>query len=224
MKMPPSGPKFADSDSRKIHGRVQLIPPEGISVISDVDDTIKVSRILQKSELFTNTFVKPYSSVSGMAHRYQQWAEQGATFHYVSGTPWQLYPALSTFMSNEGFPAGSFHLRTIHFWDRRLRNLFADAHTYKKPPIREILLRYPLRQFVLVGDLGEYDAEIYSELARECPNQVHSIWLRRPDEVRIPIEQLRNQLTALFSDLPTIKWGVFEHGDDLPIEIANLVT
>ncbi len=38
-----------------------------------------------------------------------------ASFHYVSGGPWQLYNPLAEFLiKKEGFPAGSFHMRTVN--------------------------------------------------------------------------------------------------------------
>lgn len=48
------------SDSRNFRGVAHLIPPEGISVISDIDDTIKVSDVTNKKELVQNTFVRPF--------------------------------------------------------------------------------------------------------------------------------------------------------------------
>lgn len=212
--------RLPDRDSRKITGRVQLVGPTGVSVISDIDDTIKVSRILQRKELFPNTFINPYIAVNCMAKRYSQWREQGAAFHYVSGTPWQLYPVLRKFMAEKNFPSGAMHLRYARLFDKTVLNIFADAHSYKTPPIRKILQRFPHRQFVLVGDLGEHDAEIYRKMASEFPEQVKAIWLRRPDEVKTPEGELRNSLAELFEG-SEVHWGIFEQGDELP---KNLIT
>lgn len=207
--------RLPDRDSRKITGRVQLVPPTGVTVISDIDDTIKVSRILQRKELFPNTFINPYVAVEGMASRYRDWQSQGAAFHYVSGTPWQLYPTLRKFMAEKQFPSGSLHLRYARLFDRTIMNMFVDAHSYKTPPIRELLQLYPQRDFVLIGDLGEHDAEIYQQMATEFPEQVKAIWLRQPEEVETPEGELRNSLAELFES-NNISWGIFTHGDELP--------
>jgi phosphatidate phosphatase APP1 len=53
-----------------------------------------------------------------MADLYQRWAEQSnVVFHYVSGSPWQLYPSLSDFVLRAGFPPGIFHLRQFRLKD-----------------------------------------------------------------------------------------------------------
>lgn len=47
-------------------GFIRLIEPQrGISVISDVDDTIKVSEVLDKVRLIANTFINPFTAVTG---------------------------------------------------------------------------------------------------------------------------------------------------------------
>ncbi|MCJ7501176.1 App1 family protein, partial [bacterium] len=162
---------------RKRGGRVQLIPPRGLSVISDLDDTIKISGVLDKEELLANTFLKEFRSVPGMPEVYQSWAKEGAVFHYVSASPWQLYPPLADFMSREGFPSGSFTLRSFRIKDRTFFNIFASPEETKIPVIESIVSRYPDRRFILVGDSGEKDPEVYGEIARFHPDQVVRIFI-----------------------------------------------
>jgi hypothetical protein len=53
-------------DEGKSTGIIQLIEPsEGISVISDIDDTIKISEVLDKVRLLANTFIYPFKPVPG---------------------------------------------------------------------------------------------------------------------------------------------------------------
>jgi len=50
----------------KVQGVIRLIEPrQGISVISDVDDTIKISEVLDKVRLIANTFIYPFKPVPG---------------------------------------------------------------------------------------------------------------------------------------------------------------
>lgn len=50
----------------KATGLIQLIEPrQGISVISDIDDTIKISEVLDKARLLANTFIHPFKAVPG---------------------------------------------------------------------------------------------------------------------------------------------------------------
>jgi hypothetical protein len=103
------------SDTREFRGQLMLVPQQGLSVISDMDDTIKVSNVLDKQELLLNTFVRPFIAAEGMAQFYQKLVNQnpGASFHYVSSSPHQLYPALNGFLQENAFPPGSLHLRHI---------------------------------------------------------------------------------------------------------------
>lgn len=77
-------------DSRKFEGRLHFVGPEGFSVISDIDDTIKISHVVDKRLLLERTFLKPFEEAPGMAELYRGWADIGAAFHYLSSSPWQL--------------------------------------------------------------------------------------------------------------------------------------
>ena len=94
-------------DTRRFTGRVQLVEPQGRSVISDIDDTIKITGVGDPQAMLANTFLRPLRPVPGMATLYRQWADRGAVFHYVSASPWQLYAPLADFLAAEQFPAGT---------------------------------------------------------------------------------------------------------------------
>ncbi len=206
-----------NSGANVTDGRVQLLAERGVSVISDIDDTIKHSEVLDKSALLANTFLHPFNPVPGMASVYRKWAEAGAGFHYVSASPWQLYPALSEFMQDTGFPAGSVHLKTFRLKDGTVKNLFASSDKTKPPVLRSLLRRFPQRQFVLVGDSGERDAEIYASLAREFPGQVTAIYIRKIDDNDVSSHRLR----AAFTGLPKSRWMLFTHASELPNRITT---
>jgi len=99
-------------DSRRFESKIHLIAQQGTSIISDIDDTIKISEIRNKSTLLANTFKRPFQTVPGMAQFYRTLAQQEqTTFHYISASPWQLYQPLANFLKDNEFPSGSFHLR-----------------------------------------------------------------------------------------------------------------
>ena len=196
---------------RKRGGRVQLIPPRGLSVISDLDDTIKISGVLDKEELLANTFLKEFRPVPEMSDTFRTWAEKGAVFHYVSASPWQLYPPLADFMSREGFPSGSFTLRSFRIKDRTFFNIFASPEETKIPVIESIVSRYPDRRFILVGDSGEKDPEVYGEIARSHPDQVVRIFIRDVTGSDVSKERLENA----FRDVERNRWRVFKDAGEL---------
>jgi hypothetical protein len=160
-------------------GQVHLLAKEGLSVVSDIDDTIKISQVRNRGELLRNTFCRPFQPVPGMAELYQAWAQtNGACFHYVSASPWQLYPPLAQFVVSNGFPAGTFHLRHFRLTDETFLELFKSSEAFKMQTIESLLARFPQRRFLLVGDSGERDPEIYAALARRHPAQIQRVLIR----------------------------------------------
>lgn len=154
------------------------VEPFGISVISDIDDTIKNTGILgNKRELFRNVFVHDYEKISidGVQRWYAKLQAQGVKFHYVSNSPWQLYPTISEYLRNSKFPRGSMHLKEYSGF---LNGLFEPAHEKKRMNLNQILKDFPDRKFILVGDSGEGDLEAYIDIARRFPLQVLAIYIR----------------------------------------------
>lgn len=191
---------------RIVNAEVHVIAEEGLSVVSDIDDTIKVSEVLDREALLKNTFCRPFVPVSGMAELYRDWSTQrAATFHYVSASPWQLYLPLSEFVRSNGFPAGTFHMKEFRLKDRTAAAMFASPEKYKPGVIEPLLRQFPRRQFVLVGDSGEKDPEIYAQLARRFPNQVRAVFIRdvTSEEASAPRYQ------KVFRGVETNRWWVF---------------
>jgi hypothetical protein len=168
-------------------GLVKLIEPRGLSVISDIDDTIKVTEIPAGAKVVVrNTFFRDFAAAPGMAEMYQAMAS--ASFHYVSGGPWQLFKPLAEFFLGPqgGFPAGTFHMKNIRknllsadTW-RDLRALAGGDATFdqKVSQISEIMENFPARKFILIGDSGERDPEVYAHIRDHFPGQVQEIRIR----------------------------------------------
>jgi len=184
----------------------RLIEPRGISVISDIDDTLKASYVWKKRKLIRTTFTRQWKPTKGLAGVYQQLAGAGAVFHYVSTSPWQLYPALAQFTQRAGFPDGTFHLKRFRWKDRSFLDLFAHAAQYKPRLIEPILDRFPRRRFVLIGDSGECDPRVYGQVARQRPHQVAAILIRDVAELGADHPTLREA----FAGLPPERWQLFD--------------
>jgi hypothetical protein len=131
---------LSNEDSRQFLGRTLFVPSQGISIVSDIDDTIKDSNVLNKKELLLNTFVREFKTVDGMAERYRQWNQQHASmaFHYVSGSPHQLFPALDKFFNIKQFPDGSLHLRDVSL-SKEVFGSHGGTRTHKLATIRQLI-------------------------------------------------------------------------------------
>lgn len=70
---------------------IYVLARHGLSVISDIDDTVKISNVVSKRSLLKHTFYSYFKAVEGINEVYQKWSEQKCQFHYVSASPWQLY-------------------------------------------------------------------------------------------------------------------------------------
>lgn len=200
-------------------GRVRLLEPQGISVISDIDDTLKVTEVHCRRSLLTNTFLREFRAVEGMADLYRTWAEQQVDFHYVSSSPWQLYRPLQELFAQERYPSGTFHLRSFRLHHHMLRRLLLIRRRGKTATMHSLLRAFPQRKFILVGDSSEMDAEIYASLARRYPKQVLGIYIREvaarplePDRQRKLCRRLEAGQFQVFRDaaeLPRqLPWGI----------------
>ena len=158
---------------------VFLAERRGVSVITDIDDTIKLTEVNSRRRMLLRTFAEPFEAIDGMASAYQKWAEQGALFHYVSSSPWQIFDALSQFLVDQNFPAGSMHLKWFRLRDEIFKRWQIIRRKSKMGVIRNLIKRLPSRSFVLVGDSGERDPEIYAKLASKFPSQVARICIRQ---------------------------------------------
>jgi len=173
----------AVSDEHSGSGRIRLLEPKGVSVISDIDDTIKITEIPKGGKVVVkNTFFKDFTAAPKMEGFYNSF--DNASFHYVSGAPWQLYRPIANFME-ETYPEGTYHMKNVPTnllspttW-KDLLKLTGDATIDQKlVQITEIIKRFPDRQFILVGDSGEHDPEVYRQLRNTFPKQVGDIWIR----------------------------------------------
>lgn len=182
----------AMSEGFKGEGRVRLLEPEGTCVVSDIDDTIKVSMIpAGKKVVLKRTFLEEYEAAPGMLERYLQIRDErgDASFHYVSGSPWQLYGLLARFLiADSHFPAGSFHMKSLrkNLFDSSswhdIRNFVIAGESVtleqKIEQITELMINLPGRKFILIGDSGEKDPEVYRAMKDLFPAQVEQIMIR----------------------------------------------
>ncbi|MDV6032968.1 MAG: DUF2183 domain-containing protein [Phycisphaera sp. RhM] len=205
-------------DSRTFNGRIHLIAPRGVSVISDIDDTIKHSQVTDRSELMRNTFTRAFRAVEGMPELYADLADAGVAFHYVSGSPWQLYSPLEAFFSDQGFPQGTFHLKYFRLTDSSGLGLLSSQRASKLAAIEPLLDSFPDRRFILLGDSGEHDPEIYGQLARDSPDQIAGIFIRNVTAS----DRTDGRFQSAFEQVPADRWRLFDDVSQIRDAVVEL--
>ncbi|WP_405330113.1 App1 family protein [Leeuwenhoekiella sp. LLG6367-2.1] len=164
-----------------------LIPSDKAEygVISDIDDTMLKTGVtsLLKWRVILNTLFKgvgkrtPFTGAADFYKKLHLGKSGNASnpMFYVSNSPWNLYYYLEAFIKNNSFPKGAILLRDFRTpFDRTPK----PEKPHKQHEIRNILKTYPDLQFVLIGDSGEHDADIYIEIAEEYPERIKAIYLR----------------------------------------------
>ncbi len=208
--------KLRAKDQRSFTGEIRLLDDAGVSVISDIDDTIKITEVRDRHAMLRNTFLREFQAVPGMADFYQRLARSNrAAFHYISASPWQLYAPLVDFTRSNGFPAGTFDLKNFRWTDRSFFSLFGDPSTHKLAVIEPLLKRFPKRRFILIGDSGERDPEIYAELAHRYPQQIARILIRDVTGEAASAERYQRGFTGL----PPGCWQIFHEPGEIKIAL-----
>ena len=178
LEFVPTHIKVLASEGLSATEEVIITEPEGVSLISDVDDTIKHSDIGRGAkEMFRNTFIRDIEdlNIEGVREWYRGLVDLGVKIHYVSNSPWQLYPLLVSFLSSAGLPPGSFHLKQ---YSGMLQGIFEPVAERKKGSLERIIRDFPQRKFILVGDSGEADLEVYTDVALANPGRIIGIYIR----------------------------------------------
>lgn len=180
---------------RKIEAKGQALIVSSkaeFGVISDIDDTVihtgVTSRIrLAYTILFKNARTRlPLRGVSDFYCALQAGCNGGITnpLFYVSSSPWNMYDLFREFFHLNGIPIGPVFLRDWGF--ERGSILAINNRDFKIGAIRNILNAYPELKFILIGDSGEQDPEIYADIIRSNPQRMLAAYIRsvKQDERR----------------------------------------
>jgi phosphatidate phosphatase APP1 len=160
---------------------VHVASPEAArGVVCDIDDTVWITGIRHPLRAAWRTFAGNGSTrrpVAGMAALLTGLAAGGprTPVVYLSNGPWNLAGPITSFLERNGFPAGAVLLTD---WGISPRAWFRNGHAHKRGALERLARDLPGVQWVLVGDDGEHDPEIYSDFARSHPDQVMAIALR----------------------------------------------
>jgi phosphatidate phosphatase APP1 len=204
-------PRNPAHPSPSVIGRV-LVPPATarIGIISDLDDTVVQTGATDARSLFRSVFLTnartrlPFPGVATLYRALQTGAGGGQNnpVFYVSSSPWNLYDVLSEFLAVREVPEGPLMLRD---WGLSERELLPTSHgSHKIEAIRDIVELYPTLPFILIGDSGQEDPEIYREIVARYPSRILAIYIRNvtPDPARADrIRELAREVSAARSEL-----------------------
>ncbi|TLD04835.1 uncharacterized protein PgNI_09594 [Pyricularia grisea] len=193
-----------------------LVPPEGYTVISDIDDILRVTKIYVPKEGLLNSFARPFTPWENMPDIYANWARSNRDlhFHYLTTTPEQATRIYMDYIYKT-YPAGSFDTRPLNFSD------VSATLSIRKYLLDRIFQTFPKRKFVLVGDISNSDImKDYPGMAKEYPGQVSCILLRNTsatdDQMLFPYN------TKEFKDVDQKNYMFFRTTEDLAgIDVSN---
>ncbi|MEI9952734.1 MAG: phosphatase domain-containing protein [Pseudomonadota bacterium] len=165
-----------------VRAKAEILIPNAsaqFGVISDIDDTVLQTHVMQKLKMIWVTlsgsaFTRmPFEGTSELYHALARGASGHANnpIFYVSKSPWNLYDFLLDFLDHHGLPRGPLLLRDIGLHE-------APPVDHKSAAVRELLEMYPELPFVLIGDSGERDPEIYLETAARYPGRIVAVYIR----------------------------------------------
>lgn len=153
---------------------------EGLGVISDVDDTVLDTGVTRKLELIQKILLSTpehLATFPGTAELFQRFEGMGLPLVFVSGSPVNLEPRLREFMRLRGFPSAPMLLKDLGV--AKDADALLDHEGYKLRRIREVFEQFPKRRFLLLGDSGEHDPEIYARVRKENPERVAGVFIHR---------------------------------------------
>ncbi|QAY64037.1 DUF2183 domain-containing protein [Xylanimonas allomyrinae] len=165
----------------QVHVGVVVVGDDArIGVVSDIDDTAMVTAVPTLFVAAWNMLwvrAAARRAVRGMAELYGRIAEANpdAPFVYLSAGAWNTARTLRRFLARHGYPAGPLLL--TDFGPTRT-GWFRSGRQHKTTSLERLVETFPQVRWVLVGDDGQQDPEIYAEAARTHPGRVVAIGIR----------------------------------------------
>ena len=178
----------ATENQSKATGQI-LIPPRSakFGVISDIDDTVIKTNVTNKLKMLATTVLSnehtrlPFEGVAEFYRALQMGrdGDENNPIFYVSSSPWNLYTLLIELFKKREIPLGPLFLKD--FGTHTIFNA-SDHQTHKLENIRRVFETYPDLPFILIGDDGEQDPQIYRQIVSEYREKIRVIYIRKVRE------------------------------------------
>jgi phosphatidate phosphatase APP1 len=179
------GVELEDFDAHATARVLVPSPRARFGLISDIDDTIVSTNVTRKVRMLLTvalTSARTRKPFPGVAAFYRALHAGVNPVFYVSKSPWNLYAPLLEYIEAQALPRGPLLLRDFGWRPEK---------EHKRKAIEQILATYPKLPFILSGDSGEEDPEIYAALVRRFPQRIRAIYIRSVNPRRVlQIEKL----------------------------------
>ncbi|WP_432564171.1 App1 family protein [Kineococcus sp. SYSU DK003] len=185
------GAELLPGSAMRHSGRARVVvvgPDPVVGLLSDIDDTVVVTRLPRPLVAAWNSFVldeRARVPVNGMAELYRQVVAEnpGAPVLYLSTGAWNVAPTLTRFLDRYGYPSGALLLTD---WGPTNTGWFRDGSAHKRESLARLARELPQVTWLLVGDDGQHDPTLYAEFLSAAPERVAGVGIRR----LTPAEQL----------------------------------
>ncbi|MEM8504112.1 MAG: phosphatase domain-containing protein [Cyanobacteria bacterium P01_D01_bin.1] len=208
-------------------GEVVLVTPAAqFGVISDIDDTVVYTAASNPLEMIRIAYLgnarsrRPFAGVAAFYHALQKGADSGSPnpenssrnpIFYISSSPWNMYDLFDKFMNSNSIPKGPILLRDIELSPANLMSFSHREH--KREQIDPLLTRFSDLPFILFGDSGQKDAEIYAQIVKDYPDRILAVYIRdalpdddtRHQQIEQIAQQIREAGTEFLLFLETVE-------------------
>lgn len=177
-------PEFSGSS---VVGEVMMVNESAeFGVISDIDDTIILSYAPHKFMklrllLMNNAHTRmPFEGISAFYNALQKGTSRNAfnPVFYVSNSEWNLYDLLYEFIEFNRIPKGPLLLREMAIHVLRPWKMREVNRNHKTETISRLFSMFSEMKFILIGDSGQKDPEIYWNIAKQFPGRIPAIYIR----------------------------------------------
>jgi len=169
-------------DADEVESPVYVVDPAtAFGIISDIDDTVMVTALPRPLLAAWNTFVldeHARTPVPGMAVLYERFSRQhpGAPVFYLSTGAWNVAPTLTRFLSRNLYPPGPLLLTD---WGPTHDRWFRSGRAHKVDSLNRLAEEFPGVRWLLVGDDGQHDEELYAQFSARHRDGIAAVAIRQ---------------------------------------------
>ncbi|KAK5314829.1 hypothetical protein LTR20_002154 [Exophiala xenobiotica] len=218
--------KGADAIFPEVKSETRFVGPEGWAILSDIDDTIKVTQTSNPTGILQTTFAEEPKTTAGMPEFYRVLNEafNNPAWFYLSASPYNLYPFLHDFI-RQNYAPGTIILRDASWmaFGGLLQSFTQGVQAYKTSRIEKIQSWLPKRQFICIGDSTQADPETYAQMYTKYPDWIKAIYIRKViDAPNMETKNKNQRFVDAFNDVPDHVWRVFEQPEEVADHVKHL--